>query len=86
MRRSFAEEKSFIERVDNCKYRIKKGLVPGMNVDGMFYVNDHLRDLAFEELEDYAKSAGVGGFIPAVPHSFPLFREFMLFALFFAGE
>lgn len=35
-------------------------------MDGVFYVNDHLRDLLFDELQHAAGPGGVGGFLPAV--------------------
>jgi tRNA-splicing ligase RtcB len=49
-------------------YRIKKGFVPAMRVAGLFYVNDTLRELMFEELQQAAgaRGGGVGGFLPAV--------------------
>jgi hypothetical protein len=37
-----------------------------MNVEGKFYVNEPLKELILEELEDFTKSGGAGGFIPAV--------------------
>jgi hypothetical protein len=30
--RTYEEEKSFIEKIDSVRYRVKKGYVPGMNV------------------------------------------------------
>ena len=45
---------------------VEKGFVPNMNVPGTFYVNDRLKDLIFEELENSYAKAGVGGFLPAV--------------------
>lgn len=66
VKRSLAEEKGYISKVGECAYVVKKGFVPNMNVEGKFYVNDKLKDLLFEELEDYAAHGGHGGFIPAV--------------------
>ena len=65
-KRTIKEEKSFIEKVDECKYRIKKGFVPNMRVDAYFFVTDKLKDLIYEELEDFCDKVGSGGFIPAV--------------------
>lgn len=45
----------FIQQVDDVRYRITRGAVPNMNVEGMFYVNDALKELVFEELD---KSGG----------------------------
>lgn len=65
-KRSLAEEKGFINKVGECAYVVKKGFVPNMNVEGKFYVNDKLKDLLFDELEDFSAHGGHGGFIPAV--------------------
>ncbi|KYR01965.1 UPF0027 family protein [Tieghemostelium lacteum] len=62
----FKEELKFIEKIDSVRYRIKKGFVPNMKVDGMIYVNDHIKSLVFEELEQYSTKGGTGGFLPAV--------------------
>ena len=61
-----AEEKSYIERIDPYRFRIKRGFVPNMNVECRFYVNDLLSQLMFEELEQHTSAKGVGGFLPAV--------------------
>jgi hypothetical protein len=37
-----------------------------LQVPGVFYVNDALKELVFEELQHAAKQGGVGGFLPAV--------------------
>jgi hypothetical protein len=42
------------------------GFVPNMRVPCVFYVNDHLQALMFEELEQYVSRGDVGGFLPAV--------------------
>ncbi len=34
---------SLLQQVDEVRYRILKGAVPNMNVEGMFYVNDALK-------------------------------------------
>ena len=52
--------------MDGNKFIIEKGFVPGMRVPGAFFVNDHLEELMFEELEHHVKQGGVGGFLPAV--------------------
>jgi hypothetical protein len=66
MSRKLSEELSYIEKVGNCKYRIKDGFVPNMKVPGVFYVNDSLKDVLFEELEQNLQGHGAGGFLPAV--------------------
>lgn len=35
-------------------------------VEGVFYVNNHLEDLMFEELRNSCKTGGVGGFLPGM--------------------
>ncbi len=64
--RTYEEEMEFIERVTDWKYRIKKGFVPGMNVEGAFYINKDLDDLMLGELKDHCEAGGRGGFLPAV--------------------
>lgn len=64
--RSYKEECSFIERLDQSSFRIKKGFVPNMKVEGIFYINDHLEKLMFDELKHWAGAQGVGGFLPGV--------------------
>ncbi|CAD7703767.1 unnamed protein product [Ostreobium quekettii] len=66
MGRTFAQEKSFIERVSPCQYVVRKGFVNNMNVEGTFYVNDSLKGLLFEELQQFCEKGEVGGFLPAV--------------------
>ena len=41
----------FIEKIDDTCYRIKKGLVPNMKVEGRFFVNSNISHYTFEELE-----------------------------------
>jgi len=65
-RRSYAEESKFLKRVDKCKWRIEPGFVPNMKVPGVFYVNEHLEELVFEELKYHSERGGIGGFLPAV--------------------
>lgn len=64
MANKLKDELSYIEKIGNCKYRIKEGFVPNMKVPGTFYVNDALKEILFEELEQ--NLTGQGGFLPAV--------------------
>lgn len=64
--RTFEEEKGFVERVTPWKFKVKKNFVPGMNVEGTFYVNTALEDNLFDELRCSCEQGGHGGFIPAV--------------------
>uniref|UniRef100_A0A0K0CU81 RNA-splicing ligase RtcB homolog n=1 Tax=Angiostrongylus cantonensis TaxID=6313 RepID=A0A0K0CU81_ANGCA len=73
MPRTFEEECAFIERVSHCKFKIKKGFAPNMNVECRFYVNKKLEEQMFEELRLSIGRSGfisrllsVGGFLPAV--------------------
>jgi len=62
--RSFKDELEYIEQISEHSYRIKKGFVPNMKVEGIFYVNKHLKKLMFDELEQFSSAGGVGGFLP----------------------
>lgn len=53
-RRTYKEELGYIEQLGEVKYKIKKGFVRNMNVDGIVYVNSSLRGLLFRELKYYA--------------------------------
>ncbi|GMH45722.1 hypothetical protein BSKO_13685 [Bryopsis sp. KO-2023] len=64
--RTYQQEKAFIEQVSPVQYVVKKGFVPGMHVDGTFYVNNRLRDLLFDELQQHVRRGEHGGFLPAV--------------------
>jgi len=64
--RSYKEELEFIEKIDANSYRIKKGFVPNMKVEGKFYINENLERLMFDELRIFANAQGVGGFLPAM--------------------
>eukprot|EP00039_Didymoeca_costata_P001316 m.51527 g.51527 ORF g.51527 m.51527 type:complete len:522 (+) comp10738_c0_seq1:221-1786(+) len=64
--RKYDEELKYIEQISPTCFRIKKGCVPNMKVEGCFYVNDMLAKLLFEELQQFSGSKGVGGFLPAV--------------------
>ena len=55
-----------MEQISAVEYRVHEGFVPNMRVPGAFYVNDRLRSLIFEELENSYARGGVGGFLPAV--------------------
>lgn len=61
--RSFEEEKAFLEKIGHNTWRIKKGFVPNMRTEGVFYVNANLEDMTFEELKQSDRG---GGFLPAV--------------------
>ena len=65
MVRSYKDEMEFIERISPVEFRIKKGFVPNMNVEGRFYVNKNLEKMVFDELEQSNRSFGTG-FLPAV--------------------
>ncbi|XP_019626550.1 PREDICTED: tRNA-splicing ligase RtcB homolog [Branchiostoma belcheri] len=64
--RSYNDELNFLDKIDANTWRIKKGFVPNMKVDGFFYVNDLLEKLMFDELRQHSRAAGFGGFLPAM--------------------
>ena len=64
--RTFEEEMKYITKLTPWKYEIAKGFVPGMRVEGTFYVNDALIELITDELKHHCTSGGYGGFLPAV--------------------
>ncbi|KAK9798605.1 hypothetical protein WJX73_007952 [Symbiochloris irregularis] len=66
MGRSFDEEAKFIEQKGVVEYVIRQGFVPNMRVPAHFYVNDKLKHLVFEELQQFCARGDVGGFLPAV--------------------
>ncbi|XP_045147086.1 RNA-splicing ligase RtcB homolog [Echinops telfairi] len=66
MSRNYNDELQFLEKVNKNCWRIKKGFVPNMQVEGVFYVNDSLEKLMFEELRNSCRGGGVGGFLPAM--------------------
>jgi hypothetical protein len=46
-------------------------------VPGYFYVNDEIKSLLFEELNQQVRSSGTGGFLPAVSMALKFqFEEF----------
>lgn len=53
-----------MEKIGHNTWRIKKGFVPNMRVEGRFYVNGSLESLTFDELRQYEEVGS--GFIPAV--------------------
>lgn len=64
-KRTLDEEKQFLEKISHNTWRIKKGFVPNMRVEGRLFVNSNLEPLVFEELCQL-ESKGGGGFLPAV--------------------
>ena len=66
LRRTYQQEMAYLERVTPTQWRVKEGFVPNMRVPGVFYVNERLERLMFEELEAYVDRGDVGGFLPAV--------------------
>jgi len=64
--RTYDEEMRFLTKVSDTCYTIQPGFVPNMRVPGVFYVNERLSSLMFDELQQYIQAGGVGGFIPAV--------------------
>ncbi|KAJ6638041.1 RNA-splicing ligase RtcB like 1 [Pseudolycoriella hygida] len=63
--RTYDEELKYIERINASSYRIKIGFQPNMNVEGIFYVNNHLEKLLFEELRNSCHGKQ-GGFLPGL--------------------
>ena len=55
MSRTYEEELKYLEKIDDVTWRIKKGFVNNMKVEGRFYVNQHLEKLMFEELRASCK-------------------------------
>lgn len=66
MVRSYDEEMKFLDKVTPTCWKIKKGFVPNMNVEGVFYVNESLERLMLDELRQSCRSGGYGGFLPGV--------------------
>lgn len=62
--RSYEDEMSYLSKIGHNTWRINKGFVPNMRVQGRFYVNENLEPLMFEELMQ--SDAKGGGFLPAV--------------------
>ncbi|KAG7232967.1 hypothetical protein INR49_007903 [Caranx melampygus] len=66
MSRNYNDELQYLDKITSNCWRIKKGFVPNMRVEGNFYVNDSLEKLMFEELRNACRGGGVGGFLPAM--------------------
>lgn len=64
--RTYEEELGFITKINDTCYAIQPGFVPNMRVPGVFYVNERLSSLMFDELKQYIEAGGVGGFMPAM--------------------
>lgn len=60
------QERQYIEQLSPYKFRINKGFVPNMRVPGIFFVNERLQGLLFEELRAATDRGEHGGFLPAV--------------------
>ena len=71
--RTYEEECSYLERLSPHCWKIKKGFQPNMNVEGIFYVNDKLEKLMFDELRNACRPGMVGGFLPG--ESFYIFSQ-----------
>nr|XP_058962205.1 RNA-splicing ligase RtcB homolog [Pocillopora verrucosa] len=59
--RTFKEECIYIERLNENSFLIKKGFVPKMKVEGIFYINKLLEKLMFDELKYWAGTQGSKG-------------------------
>jgi len=64
--RTYDDEMSYVERINDYSWRIKKGFQPNMNVEGVFYVNSRLEKLMFDELRNSCRPGMVGGFLPGM--------------------
>uniref|UniRef100_A0A0K2TLJ9 RNA-splicing ligase RtcB homolog n=2 Tax=Lepeophtheirus salmonis TaxID=72036 RepID=A0A0K2TLJ9_LEPSM len=64
--RKYEDECEYLERIGSHSWRIKKGFQPNMKVEGVFYVNEKLESLMFEELKNACRPGSVGGFLPGV--------------------
>lgn len=64
--RTYEEECAYLEQLTNTHWKIKKGFVPNMNVEGSFYVNPALQELVFSELRQFCKANAQQGFLPAL--------------------
>ena len=62
--RSYEEECAYLEKLTSHSWRIKKGFQPNMNVEGIFYVNEKLEKLMFDELKNACRPGMIGGFLP----------------------
>jgi len=66
MVRTYNEELEFLDKLTPVCWRIKKGFVPNMNVEGVFYANSLLEKLMFDELKQSCRAGGYGGFLPGM--------------------
>ncbi len=64
--RTYEQELQYIDKQSPVEYIVKIGMVPNMRVPGMFYLNDRLKTLLFDELHAATERGGSGGFQPAV--------------------
>uniref|UniRef100_K1Q667 RNA-splicing ligase RtcB homolog n=2 Tax=Magallana gigas TaxID=29159 RepID=K1Q667_MAGGI len=64
--RTYNDELKYLEKISNCCWRIKKGFVDNMNVEGIFYTNETLEKLMFDELKQSCRTQGYGGFLPGM--------------------
>lgn len=62
----YEEQLDFIQKSDEVKnlFVIKKGFVPGMNVEGHLFANENLSKLLFDELRQFTDEPG--SFLPAL--------------------
>uniref|UniRef100_A0A671SEW3 3'-phosphate/5'-hydroxy nucleic acid ligase n=1 Tax=Sinocyclocheilus anshuiensis TaxID=1608454 RepID=A0A671SEW3_9TELE len=58
MSRTYNDELQYLDKIHKNCWRIKKGFVPNMQVEGVFYVNDPLEKLMFEELRNACRGGG----------------------------
>ncbi|KAG1662156.1 tRNA-splicing ligase RtcB [Nymphon striatum] len=64
--RSYDDELKFLEKISPNTWKIKKGFVPNMKVEGIFYVNELLEKLMFDELRNSCRPGMIGGFLPGM--------------------
>ncbi|KAG8225492.1 hypothetical protein J437_LFUL014144 [Ladona fulva] len=64
--RQYNEELKYLEKITPNCWKIHKGFQPNMNVEGVFYVNESLEKLMFDELRNACRPGMVGGFLPGV--------------------
>ncbi|CAL1263066.1 unnamed protein product [Larinioides sclopetarius] len=64
--RTYNEELQYLEKISPVSWRIKKGFVSNMKVEGIFYVNSHLEKLMFDELRNFCRPGAIGGFLPGM--------------------
>ena len=68
LRRTYAQEMAYLTRLTPTQWMVKPGFVPNMRVPGVFYVNQRLETLLFDELSQYCDRGDHGGFLPAVSY------------------